>query len=113
MSRCALSACAAIGLVGMLAVATRAADGPGIDAKTAFAKLKTLAGEWTAETEEQGGHGGGHQKVVYRVTARGSALMQHQFPGTDHEMIGMDHRYVKRNPLNSSHFALYDFPYHP
>lgn len=104
MPRYARAAWATIGLVGvMMATSARAADGPGIEAKTAFAKLKTLAGEWKVEGEVAG-HGGGHeQKVIYRVTSNGSALMQHQFPDTDHEIISMYH--LDGNDLKMTHYC--------
>lgn len=75
--------------LGLLVVASaRAADEPGIDAKAAFERVKSLAGEWKTEPKEGGHHEG---KVVYRVTSNGFTVMQTQFPGSDHEMVSMYH----------------------
>jgi len=63
-----------------------------VDAKAAFDKLKGLAGEWKCDAgmDEHKGHDSDKPlKVVYRVTANGSALMETLFPGTDHEMVTM------------------------
>ncbi|HEX6898366.1 MAG TPA: hypothetical protein VF789_01580 [Thermoanaerobaculia bacterium] len=57
-----------------------------IDPKTAFEKLKTLAGEWTGTADENMPGG-----VIYRVTGNGSVVMETMFPGTNHEMINMYH----------------------
>jgi hypothetical protein len=73
---------------GFLIVASaRAADESGIDAKTAFERVKSLAGEWKSEHKD-GGHDG---KVIYRITSNGFTVMQTQLPGTDHEMVSMYH----------------------
>jgi hypothetical protein len=101
MRRASMAVAAAV--IGLASGASaRAGDGPGVEAKAAFAKLKTLAGEWTAEATE-GGHGGDHEKVVYKVTANGSAIMQNQFPGSDHEMISMYH--LDGDDLRMTHYC--------
>jgi hypothetical protein len=68
---------------------TIAADEPvtGIEAKTAFDRLKKLEGEW--KVPGHGDHPAG--KVIYKVTAAGSTLMETQFPGSSHEMVTMYH----------------------
>jgi hypothetical protein len=87
MSSSVRAAWAAVGLVGALAFSTaRAADAPAVDAKAAFARLKTLAGEWKVDT----GHGG-PAKTIYRVTSAGSAVMETIMAGTDHEMVSVYH----------------------
>lgn len=55
----------------------------------AFEILKSLAGEWegTSSKDEKGQD----LRVLYRVTANGSALVETEFPGTDHEMISVFH----------------------
>jgi hypothetical protein len=57
--------------------------------RAAFQMLKNLAGEWTENTQEEIDES--KIKVVYRVTALGSALMQTEFPSSDHEMVSMYH----------------------
>ncbi len=91
MKRSALSACLGLAAIACLvAVPAFGEDKAAPDAKAAFAKMKTLAGEWTADAE---GHGGADhpQKVIYKITAAGSTLMESQFPGSDHEMVSMYH----------------------
>jgi hypothetical protein len=86
MSKIVRAAMAALGLAGALvASGVLAADGPGVEAKAAFERLKALAGEWEGEAE------GDHQpdRVLYRVTANGTAVMETLFPGTNHEMVSM------------------------
>jgi hypothetical protein len=74
----------------------------GIDAKTAFARLKALAGEW--KVEEGGEHGSDvGTKVIYRVTAAGSALVEEQFPGTSHEMVSVYH--LDGDDLRMTHYC--------
>ena len=81
----------AMGLVVFL-IGTRsvAADRPGVEAKAAFARLKTLAGEWKASGSNcpYAEHDG---KITYKVTAAGSTVMETFFPGSDHEMLSMYH----------------------
>jgi hypothetical protein len=72
----------------------------GVDAQTAFTKLKTLVGEWTGQTaheqqaaanKEGNDHHDGAVTVTYRLTGAGSALVETQFPGTGHEMVSVYH----------------------
>jgi len=61
-----------------------------VEAKTAFERLKSLAGTW----EGQAGHGpssGQAATVTYRVASGGSVVEETLFPGTPHEMISMFH----------------------
>ncbi len=82
-----LAACAALGFFGSLVgLPVLSADEPGIEAKAAFEKLKSLAGEWEM-TQDQGPP----MKISYRVTANGSVVMETLFPGTPHEMVTMYH----------------------
>lgn len=75
-----------------LAIPAMGSDEEGIDAKVAFARMKTLAGSWKPSGPNDHGHGDeGHAKVIYQVTAAGSSLMQTQFPGEKHEMVTMYH----------------------
>jgi hypothetical protein len=58
-------------------------------AEEAFAKLKTLAGDWEGKVDDRAT--GGPIKVNYRVTSGGSVVMETLFSGTDHEMVTMYH----------------------
>jgi hypothetical protein len=71
-----------------------------IDAKTAFARLKTLKGTWTSqiksddqseEHKDLAKHDPAKPPVVYKITGAGSAVMETQFPGTGHEMVSVYH----------------------
>lgn len=100
MSTFARGARAVIGLAGvLLGTVAIGADGAGIEAKAAFERLKSLAGEWTFEAS------GGKQtaKVVYRVTSNGSVVMETLFAGTDHEMVSMYH--VDGSALRMTHYC--------
>ncbi|MDB5350726.1 MAG: hypothetical protein JWN86_1973 [Planctomycetota bacterium] len=89
-------------LAGVLVMPSVGDDKPGVEAKAAFAKMKTLAGEWTADVDGHGA-GGGPQKVTYKVTGAGSVVMESQFPGTDHEMISMYH--LDGDVLRMTHYC--------
>ncbi|MFO0953604.1 MAG: hypothetical protein U0835_21115 [Isosphaeraceae bacterium] len=88
--------CMAAGLaVFMTSANSVRADGPGVEPKAAFARLKTLAGEWKADVKasdhpEAGKHAP-PSRVVYKVTSNGSVVMETLFPGTSHEMTTMYH----------------------
>jgi hypothetical protein len=104
---------AAVLTVGVLAGArVAAADdkaaNAGVDAKTAFAKIKTLVGEWKSEISgEHAKEAGQHQKsetvVTYRLTGAGSALVETQFPGTGHEMVSVYH--LDGDDLRMTHYC--------
>jgi hypothetical protein len=64
----------------------RAADEAGLDGRAGFAKLKSLAGEWTNQ-----GEGDQAAKVTYRVTSNGTSVAETLFAGTPHEMVTMYH----------------------
>ena len=88
----AFAACCLLGALVATAFAEETstkAPKAGIDAKTAFEKLKTLDGDWKVDAE--GGHAPKGGKISYKVTAAGSVVMETQFAGTDHEMISMYH----------------------
>jgi hypothetical protein len=91
---------------------------PGIDAKTAFARIKTLAGTWkseitglhkgaggkeSSEEPKQGEKHEGDAPVIYKVTGAGSALMETQFPGSDHEMVSVYH--LDGDELRMTHYC--------
>lgn len=77
----------AIALSLILEVRSPAAE-PALTARAAFALLKKLAGEWSGPVGNPGGEVG---KVNFRVTSGGSAVFEHQFPGTPHEMTSVYH----------------------
>ncbi len=54
---------------------------------TKFERIKALEGIWT--TTDQDGDGTPDQTAVYKVVSGGSAVMEHMFPNTPHEMITM------------------------
>jgi len=87
--------------LGVSAATARADDAPKVTAKSAFKKIKSLAGEWSAESK--GEHLAGPTKVMYKVTAAGSAVVQTQFPGTGHEMVTVYH--LDGDDLKATHYC--------
>lgn len=71
-----------------------------LDARAALERLKSLAGEWegTVTTET-----GPRTKVVYGVTAAGTAVTEALFPGTEHEMLTVYH--LEGNDLVLTHYC--------
>jgi len=99
-------------MVGVLAGAGVAAGDDkakvGVDAKTAFAKIKTLVGDWKGEVSgEHKAKEDEHQKdaplVTYRLTGAGSALVETQFPGKGHEMVSVYH--LDGDDLRMTHYC--------
>jgi hypothetical protein len=105
-------------LIGSLLTAPRSAAGQdksgaktGVDAKTAFAKIKTLVGTWgskrsyekAATSKEGDEHHGDESTVTYRLTGANSALVETQFPGTDHEMVSVYH--LDGDDLRMTHYC--------
>ncbi len=75
-----------------------------ISAKEAFAKLKSLEGSWNNKTSHGDGHGpASDSKVTYRLTGAGSALVETDFPGSDHEMISVYH--LDKDELRMTHYC--------
>jgi hypothetical protein len=90
----------ALGLALCAAFSTAtAATATGIDGKTAFARLKSLSGDWTGP--EMMGH---KLNQNYRVIAGGSAVMETCFPGTKMEMVSL--YYLKGDSLEMSHYCM-------
>jgi hypothetical protein len=76
----------------------RAADEAGpLDAKAAFERLKGLVGTWEGEAFGQ------TVTVVFRLTGAGSALVETQFPGTEHEMVSVYH--MDGDDLRMTHYC--------
>ncbi len=109
-------ACAIV-ILGGLRTAARGDDAPakeGVEARAAFARLKKLAGTWTADIK----HGGEAAKakaeehkaqhdarptVVFKLTGAGSALVETQFPGAPHEMVSVYH--LDGQELRMTHYC--------
>lgn len=90
MTMFARIACAWLGL--MLTVPPALAADEEFDAKTAFARLKTLDGEWkVSDADKNTEVKRPDAKVIYKVTAAATTVMETQFPGTGHEMVTMYH----------------------
>lgn len=71
-------------LVVMVCLALPAAAGDAAD-HTAFERLKSLQGAWDAATPA------GDGTITYSVASAGSIVVEHLFPGTDHEMMTIYH----------------------
>jgi hypothetical protein len=109
-------ACAIV-LLGGLRTAGAGDDAPakeGVEARAAFARLKKLAGTWTAETthggeaakakaEEHKDAHGARPTVVFKLTGAGSALVETQFPGAPHEMVSVYH--LDGQELRMTHYC--------
>ena len=108
----------AVFIVGILATPrvadaddTKVTTKAGIDAKTAFARIKTLAGTWKSQIadEQKADHGKkdenhkGDKPVIYKLTGAGSALVETQFPGSDHEMVSVYH--LDGEDLRMTHYC--------
>jgi len=84
----------------------------GIDAKAAFARLKTLVGTWKSQitdehqgekTKEHQDHAQGDNSVTFKLTGAGSALVETQFPGAAHEMVSVYH--LDGDDLRMTHYC--------
>ena len=84
----------------------------GVDAKAAFKRIKSLAGTWGAritgehqadKTKEEEAAHKGEAKVVYKITAGGSALTETQFPSAAHEMVSVYH--LDGDDLRMTHYC--------
>jgi len=98
---------------------TKAAAKPGVEAKAAFARLKTLVGDWKAETSDDvaaalnGEKAEEHKKnveehkrdaaVTFKLTGADSALIETQFPGSSHEMVSVYH--LDGDDLRMTHYC--------
>jgi hypothetical protein len=74
-----------------------------VDAKTAFARLKTLAGTWNNIESTSKDHHEGDSKVIYRLTGAGSALVETDFPDSNHEMVSVYH--LDGDDLRMTHYC--------
>jgi hypothetical protein len=91
-------ALASVSLALVLGVVASVAadDKPATPAQAAFAKLKSLAGEWTK------GEGKG-VTIRYSVVSGGSVVFEHMMPGTPYEMITMYH--LDKDDLVLTHYC--------
>ncbi len=63
-----------------------------VTAKAAFTHLKTLTGTWKNKIGGDSEHEHpGDSRVTYRLTGAGSALVETDFPESDHEMVSVYH----------------------
>jgi hypothetical protein len=58
--------------------------------QSGFEAFKKLAGEWVGKGAS-GPVQGEEVRISYRVTSGGSAVVETEFPGTDHEMLTLIH----------------------
>jgi hypothetical protein len=84
----------------------------GVDAKTAFTKLKTLVGAWKSQNKHEAAAGAketdehpgaGKVNVTYKLTGAGSALVETQLPGSPHEMVTVYH--LDGDDLRMTHYC--------
>ncbi len=84
----------------------------GVDAKTAFKRVKSLAGTWNVELQsdktpeknkEEGDKHGRKEKVVFKLTAGGSAVTETQHPGSAMEMVSVYH--LNGDDLSMTHYC--------
>ena len=78
-----------IGLALLTGVTARANKGPAdptSDADAAFARLKTLAGEWTADSDA------GQERLSYELMAGGTALVERETAANRPAMMTLHHR---------------------
>jgi hypothetical protein len=90
-----------------------AAKKEGVEAKAAFARLKTLAGTWKVKfggdheagkaEEHQEKHNASPATVTFGLTGAGSTVVETQFPGEGHEMISMYH--LDGQDLRMTHYC--------
>jgi hypothetical protein len=105
-------AAALLGGAALAVAAEKDAPKAGIDAKAAFARLKTLKGTWQSAVSDEhkaakkGEHSEKHtgkSTVIYRLTGAGSALVETQLPGSNIEMVSVYH--LDRNDLRMTHYC--------
>ncbi|HET7826757.1 MAG TPA: hypothetical protein VFK90_15590 [Anaeromyxobacter sp.] len=82
-------ALAAIAALAAAPVAARAEGAPKLDAKAAFERLKSLAGEWRGKAGR--GEPANPAVVRWETISGGTAVMETLFPGTPHEMRSVYH----------------------
>lgn len=86
-------------MLAITACATLSNASAATDAKTAFARLKSMSGDWTGPKMM-----GTRMKANYRVIAGGSAVLATFFPETKNEMISV--YYLVGNKLVMTHYCM-------
>jgi hypothetical protein len=99
--------CLSVLVVGALLFAASAVRGDEkqpVNAKAAFARLKTMAGTWSTKVEDAGkGHQAPDGKIIYRLIGGGSALIESLFPDSEHEMASVYH--LDGDDLRMTHYC--------
>lgn len=90
-----------ISTIALGALASGALSGIDSPHKEAFKRFQTLVGTWEGKAGESGD--GMEAKVVYKLTAGGTVLVEYLFEGTDHEMVTMYH--MDNNSLVCTHYC--------
>jgi hypothetical protein len=91
------AALAATAVLGVMLISSSVARGDdktkeAVTAKDAFAQLKSLKGTYKNQVSDTEHHMPDHEsKVTYHLTGAGSALVETDFPGTNHEMVSVYH----------------------
>jgi hypothetical protein len=101
---------AAVLTVSLVAGAVGAGDestgGGPVTARAAFERLKTLKGDWTHEgqgCDPTAEREPGWDRVQYKLTGAGSALVEVDGPGTKNEMISVYH--LDGDDLRMTHYC--------
>lgn len=84
--------------IALLGMAAMAADKPPLDTAAAFSRLKSLAGEWQADTSM------GKVRVTYEVIAGGTAVVERERGENMPEMMTVYHMDGKR--LLLTHYCM-------
>jgi len=96
------SACAAIFLLGSLALSTAGEPPKAKAGSPEFERMKSLVGTWQGKTDM--GNGPIDVTVRYRLLAAGSVLEERVFEGTPNEMVTM--YYDKDGKLALTHYCM-------
>jgi hypothetical protein len=92
--------CLTLGLgLGLAFSSAKAAPAGGVEAKTAFARMKSLSGDWAGPKMM-----GTHLNMNFRVIAAGSAVLATCFAGTPNEMITV--YYLNGDKLVQTHYCM-------
>jgi hypothetical protein len=74
-----------------------------VTAKTAFEQLKHQVGTWKNNESDKEHQTGADSKVTFRLTGAGSALVETDLPGSDHEMVSVYH--LDHEDLRLTHYC--------
>ena len=85
---------------GVAFSSANAATASGIDSKAAFARMKSLSGDWTGPKMM-----GYRMNMNFRVIAAGSAVLATCFAGTPNEMITV--YYLNGDKLVQTHYCVF------